>query len=1029
MLFSLLLLAGTLAMAQTVLISGTVTGSEDGQPLPGVNITVKGTTIGAITGIDGKYTLSAPANSQTLVFSFIGFVTQEVPVAGKTIIDVVLVQDLYNVDEVVVVGYGTQRKSEVTGSISTVKGDALVSLAAPSFDSQLAGRSAGVQITQQTGILGEAPRLRIRGIGSISSGNYPLVVLDGVPILTGDLGGYASTNALGDINPADIESMEILKDGSATAIYGSRAAAGVILITTKRGAAGTSKLNVNYNNYFGYASPVRLFDLLHADDFVMISNEKRSQAGQSAIAFNDGTAFPGQTFDTDWQMAVLRKRAFQMDHNLSLSGSTAGSSYYFSLGYSDQKGVTRPNEMQRYTARANVDQKVTKWLSLGTSVGLTQSEYYGLNTGTNALSGNIFSAIRQHPNVPVYDPSDPTGYNIDTNPDYVGRWNNLQSIGDNLPNIIYVIDHNVFNSRILRTLGNLYAQIKLLPSLSFKTQLGIDGSKTDGFLYYNAAHGDGKSVNGRVQNNFSNNLRWNLQNIVTFSKAIAGSHNILVTLVQESQFTKNNNFSAVGTDLSNEFFNKNIISGTVGTMSVGGGMSENGFISYAGRLNYNFKGKYYVQGSLRYDGISALPDANKWGLFPGGSLGWTVTKEPFMSGVLDILSDLKIRTSYAQVGNTSIGNYPYLGLYGSAKYSDYNGIAFSQIGNDQLQWETSKKFDVGFDALFFDGKYKFSFDYYINNQDGLILAAPIPNSLGVPGNSIDKNIGQLKNWGYEFSGEAYILRKGDLSWQVDANITFARNEVVSLVNHQDITAVNTIIREGESISSIYGYEYIGVNAANGNPLYQKADGTVIQGNIPNSTYYVYDEANPTTLTTTSSLSSTLDKKVFGPSLPTFFGGINSRVNYKGFDFSVMFRYSGGNYVMNSTRRDLVNMNFVNNGKEILGRWQSVDEPGDGWTPRLWFAGSTFVNLTGHATSRFIEKGDFLKLQTLTFGYTLPADLVRKAGLSSLRIFAQGQDILMLTKYTGIDPEMESGGVDLNGTPRQKVITFGINLGL
>jgi len=392
MLFSLLLLAGTLAMAQTVLISGTVTGSEDGQPLPGVNITVKGTTIGAITGIDGKYTLSAPANSQTLVFSFIGFVTQEVPVAGKTIIDVVLVQDLYNVDEVVVVGYGTQRKSEVTGSISTVKGDALVSLAAPSFDSQLAGRSAGVQITQQTGILGEAPRLRIRGIGSISSGNYPLVVLDGVPILTGDLGGYASTNALGDINPADIESMEILKDGSATAIYGSRAAAGVILITTKRGAAGTSKLNVNYNNYFGYASPVRLFDLLHADDFVMISNEKRSQAGQSAIAFNDGTAFPGQTFDTDWQMAVLRKRAFQMDHNLSLSGSTAGSSYYFSLGYSDQKGVTRPNEMQRYTARANVDQKVTKWLSLGTSVGLTQSEYYGLNTVRMHCRG-IFSQL------------------------------------------------------------------------------------------------------------------------------------------------------------------------------------------------------------------------------------------------------------------------------------------------------------------------------------------------------------------------------------------------------------------------------------------------------------------------------------------------------------------------------------------------------------------------------------------------------------------------------------------------------------
>jgi len=1030
MFFSLLLMAGSLAMAQTVQISGTVTGSEDGLPLPGVNVTVKGTTLGAITGNDGKYTLSAPAGSQALVFSFIGFITQEVPIEGRTVVDVVLESQLTGLDEVVVVGYGTQRKSEITGSISSVKGEALASLATPSFDAQLAGRSAGVQVTQQTGVLGESPRMRIRGIGSISSGNYPLVVLDGVPILTGDLGGYASTNALGDINPADIESMEILKDGSATAIYGSRASAGVILITTKRGAAGTSKLNVNYNNYFGYAAPIRLFDLLNAADFVTINNEKRTQRGQSEIAFSDGTAFPGQTFDTDWQTAVLRTKAFQMDHNLSLSGSTAGSTYYFSLGYSDQQGVTRPNEMQRYTARANVDQKVTKWLNMGASIGLTQSEYYGLNTGTNALSGNIFSAIRQQPNVPIYNPNHPTGYNIDlANPDVVGRWNNDQSIGDNLPNIMYVIDNNRFTSRILRTLGNMYAQVKILPSLNFKTQLGIDGSKTDGFLYYNPNHGDGKGSNGRVQNNFSNNLRWNLQNILSYNETFADAHNLALTLVHEVQFTRNNNFSAVGTDLSNEFFNKNIISGTVGTMSVGGGMSENGFISYAGRVNYNYKGKYFLQGSLRYDGISALPEANKWGLFPGGSLGWTITKEPFMAAVTNILSDLKFRTSYAQVGNTSIGSYPYLGLYGSAKYADYNGIAFSQIGNDQLQWETSKKFDIGFDAQLFDGKYSFSFDYYVNDQDGLILAAPIPNSLGVPGNSIDKNIGAIKNWGYEFSAMAYVIRNNDFSWQIDANLTLAQNEVISLVAGQDITGTNTIIREGESISSIYGYEYVGVNAANGNPLYQKADGTVIQGNIPNSTYYVYDAANPTALTTTSSLSATADKKIFGPSLPTFYGGINSKMEYKGFDFTATFRYSGGNYIMNATRRDLMNMNFVNNGSEILGRWQSVDNPGDGWTPRLWAAGGTFVNLSGHATTRFVEKGNFLKLQTLTLGYTLPSDLVRKAGIRSLRVFAQGQDILMLTKYTGIDPEMESGGVDLNGTPRQKVITFGINLGI
>jgi len=1026
----LLLTTGALVIGQTVQISGTVTSSEDGLAVPGVSVSVKGTTLGILTGTDGKYLISVPTSAQTMVFSFIGFKPQEVPIEGKTRIDIVMELDVFKVDEVVVVGYGVQKKREVTGSISTVKGDALASLATPSFDAQLAGRSAGVQITQQTGVIGEAPRLRIRGIGSISSGNYPLVVVDGVPILTGDLGGYASTNALGDINPSDIESMEILKDGSATAIYGSRASAGVILITTKRGKMSASKMKVNYSNYFGVASPVRLFDLLKADDFVTINNEKRSNRAQTAIAFNDNTAHPGETFDTDWQKAVLRTNAFQQDHSLSLSGATDKSSYYFSVGYSDQEGVTRPNEMKRFTARSNVDQKVTKWLTVGSNIGVTQTEYNGLNTGTNALSGNIFSAIRQHPNVPVMDPSDPTGYNIDdTNSDYVGRWNNLESIGDNLPNIVYVIDNNVFYSRILRTIGNLYAQVNILPSLTFKTQLGVDGSKTDGFLYYNATHGDGKGSNGRVQNNFSNNMRWNVQNILTYSKTLATSHNINLTLVNETQFSKNNNFSAVGTDLSNAFFNKNIISGTVGTMSVGGGMSENGFISYAARANYNYKGKYFIQGSLRYDGISALPTANKWGLFPGGSIGWTISEEPFLESIKNVLSDLKIRASYAQVGNVSIGNYPYLGLYGSAKYADYNGIAFSQIGNDQLQWEKSKKIDAGFDALFFEGKYKFSFDYYVNDQDGLILDAPIPNSLGVPGNSISKNIGALRNWGYEFSAEAFIIRTNDLTWSVDANLTLSRNEVLSLVNGQDITSENTIIRENESISSIYGYNYYGVNPANGNPVYYKADGSLVQGNISNSSYYVFDPANPTDISTTSSLSSSLDKQIFGPSLPKFYGGINSKLTYKGFDLNIMFRFSGGNYVMNSTRRDLVNMNFVNNGKEILGRWQSIDAPGDGWTPRLWYAGATFVNLTGHATSRFIEKGDFLKLQNLSLGYNLPKTLVNKAGVENLRVFVQGQDLLMITKYTGIDPEMESTGVDLNGTPRQRVITFGINLTL
>lgn len=1044
MLFALFLIAGSLAIGQTVQITGTVTSSEDGLAMPGVFVTVTGTTIGTITGTDGKYVLSVPTTAQSLVFSFVGYRTIQVAIEGKTRIDAKLEQDVFKVDEVVVVGYGTQKKREVTGAINSVKGDELKSLAAPSFESQLAGRSTGVLVTKSSGVLGVAPRLQIRGQGSINSGTYPLVVVDGVPIQTGDLGGDANTNALGDINPADIESMEILKDGSATAIYGSRASNGVMLITTKRGSQG--KMKLNYNNYFGVAEPIKVFDLLHAADFVTISNEKRTNAGLSAIAQSDGTAYPGRTYDTDWQAAVLRQNAFQMDHALSLSGATDQSSYYFSLGYTDQEGVTRPNAMKRFTVRTNLDQKVKKWLSIGTNVGVTRSDYYGLNTGSNSLSGNIWNAIRQLPNTPVYNPNHPTGYNLDDyyvngvlsnypapinaagDPNVVGRWNNLEKQSDNATNIRYIIDNNVYSSILYRIIGNAYAQINFMPSLNFRTQVGIDNSLAEGFYYWNPLHGDGRSVNGRINNDYTKGVIWNIQNVLTYNKTFFNDHNLTVTAVNEIQYAINNNFYGQGTDISNTFFNQNLISGTYSTQLSGGGMSDQGFISYAGRLNYNYKGKYFLQGSLRYDGISSLPEENKWGLFPGASVGWTISKESFMSGINDIVSDLKLRASYARVGNTNIGRYPYLGLYGSAKYADNNGIAFSQIGNDQLQWETSTKYDAGFDALFVEGKYKLTFDWFYNNQDGLILDAPIAPSLGVPGNSVRKNVGVMKNTGLELSAEAFIIRNSDFSWSIDGNVTFIENEVVSLYQDKDITGAYSIIRVGESYSSIFAWKYLGVNAANGNPLYQKADGQVIQGNISNSSWRAYLPSDPANVSVAAAALTTADKQIIGPSLPTYYGGFGTKLSFKGFDVAASFRFSGGNYIYNRTRVDLFSMNFSNNGKEILGRWKSVSEPGDGWTPKLWY-GSTFINQADQGLTRWIEKGDYMKMSNLTIGYTFPRELTRKAGIDNLRIFAQGQDLFMVTKYTGIDPEMQVGGRDFNSTPNQRVITFGINMTL
>ena len=1005
--------------AQTLRITGTVTGSEDGMPIPGVSVVVKGTTNGAATNVDGKYELNVAADAQTLIFSSVGFKSQEIAISGRTIIDVVLESETVQVEELVVVGYGVQKKREVTGAISQVKGEALASLATPSFDALLAGRSTGVQVTSSTGVLGEAPRIRIRGISSVSSGTYPLVVVDGIPIFTGDLGGSASNNALGDINPADIESYEILKDGSATAIYGSRAANGVILITTKKGTKG--KLSLNYSNYFGVASPVGLFDLLETKDFITIQNEKRTNAGLGIVAVGD-------EYNTDWQAAVLRKRAFQQDHNLSLSGAFEQTNYYFSLGYTKQEGIARPNEMSRFTFRANVDQKVKKWLTIGTNASIARSEYFGMNTGTNSLSGNIFSAIRQHPNVPVYDKNDPTGYNIDDiDPKVVGRWQNVSQITDNLPNIRYTLDKNVQTSKLLHTIGSAYALVNILPYLNYKVQLGVDNAGTEGFYYWNSVHGDGAGK-GYVGNNYQNLTRWNVQNIISFNKTFLQVHNVSAVLVNEFQKQRVNNFYGNGNTLSSDFFNENVISGTYTTQSSGGGLTENGFISYAARLNYNYDGKYFFQASVRRDGISSLPTSNRYGLFPGVSVGWTVSKESFMS-IVPLITDLKVRASYAEVGNVDIGNYPYLGLYGAAKYADYNGVAYAQMGNDKLKWETSKKTDIGLDVSIMDNKYKFAFDYYLNNIDGMILFVPTPMSFGIPGNGYNANIGSMKNWGYEFSVDASILNTKDFSLSADFNITLAQSEMLSLVDHQDQIGTYTILREGEGRLMLYGYDYKGVNKANGNPIYKKADGTLVQGNISNSSAYcVYDPTNPADVSTPATLSSA-DKKILGNAMPTYFGSFGLKARYTDFDFSIMFRYSGGNKIMNRTRQDLLNQKFQNNSKEILGRWQSVDKPGDGQTPRLWYGSDNFVNIPDQTSSRWIEDGRFVKLSNVAIGYTVPKKWINKVGINNLRVFAQGQDLFVFTKYTGIDPEMESGGVDFNGSPRQRVITFGITMNL
>ena len=1015
----------------------TVTGkvSDKTGVIPGVNVLVKGTKVNTATDFDGSYSIKAKTGD-VLIFSYVGMNNKQVTVGSSNSVNVQLESEAQLMNEVVVVGYGVQKRKEVTGSISKIAGKDIANLVTPSVEGLLAGRATGVQVLTNTGLIGAAPKIRIRGIGSISGSTEPLIVVDGIPIYSGDIGGVSATNGLADINPDDIESFDILKDGAATAIYGSRAANGVVLITTKSGKKGS--LKVSYSTVFGVASAAKKYDVLQTPDFLVISNEKRTNAGLAPWA-------AGSTYNTDWQSAVLRN-APQTTHNLNFSGGSDKTKYYLSLGLTDLEGINLSNSMKKYSIRANIDQDINKWLSVGTNLNVNRTEYNGLNSSASGLSGNIFNTIRQLPNTPIYNPANATGYNLSPNGATVGQWDNLAPVGDNITNILYVLDHNKYQSTTTRIIASAFANAKITSDLSFKLQVSGDNASTDGYQYWNPIHGDGRGSNGYVYQDNTNLLRWNWQNILNYKHTFAENHNLGVTGVAEYQKSKSKVLWGSGSDIISDFFDKNLVSNSFNTKDTGGGISEKGIISYLGRVTYNYKEKYFIQGSLRRDGISQFESDVRYHNFPGVSAGWTVSKESFMEGISKVVSDLKFRGSYSEVGNVDVLNgaaYPSKDLTVGSPYAGTNGIGYYQFSNPLLQWETSSKVDFGVDLGLFNNRLTLAFDYYKNNIDNLVLAAPTPPSLGIPNNTINQNVGKMYNQGYEFSASFKAINTANFSWDVSSNLTLTTNKVTALYQGQPIVggsstdtniAPNIIIKEGESINSLYGYRYWGVNKANGNPVYYKADGSLVQGDLNRSLYFVFDPNNPGAPMivgdpkSQSSLGSA-DKTILGNTLPKYYGSFTSNMKYKNLDFGFMFRFSGGNKIFNSTRRELMNQNLNNNGTEILGRWQSVDNPGDGWTPRLYASSNTFTNLSGSASTRFVEKGDFISLDNISVGYTLPKMLLDKIGVDTFRFFVQGQNIWLISKYKGINPEMETSGVDVNGTPRSKVISVGLNVSL
>lgn len=1021
----------TVSAQNTRTITGKVS-DESGKPLAGVTVTASDLSKTSLTDAKGVYSIQVTDKTKTLKFTFVGYAEEEISIGVKQSIDVNMMTESKALSEVVVVGYGVQQKKSFTGSASKIDTKEFANLVTPSVDRQLAGRAAGVQVSNPGGDPSTPARIRIRGVNSISQGQAPLIVVDGVPLITGNLAANVNSNALGDINPNDIENIEVLKDGSATAIFGSRAANGVIMITTKKGDK-SGKMKVNYDAIFGYSSPASRFDLLNSEQFVQIANEKRANAGLPAAARLSTTGT-----NTDWQNVVFNRNALAVQQNISFSGGTQKSAYFFSFNYSDQRGILISNRNKAYRLRFNFDTEINKFVKFGNNLTLSKQEDYGQNDGTNALSGGLASTLRMLPNVDPFDPNNRTGFNIlGPGLNSVGFGPNLIGVDDNYTNPAFTLTQNQFVSDKIRAVNNSYLELSLFKGLKFRSSFTFDVLNEYAFTSLSPIHGDGFGAVGSVTNTSQNIWRWVLQNYLNYNKSF-GRHNIYVTAGQEAQRDQSRFIQGSLQQISDPFFiGRNLISGSGGLQFAGGGFGRSGFQSLFARVNYDFANKYFIQATVRRDGQSSLAPENRFGVFPGFSAGWRISQEKFWENspfLKEWFNEVKLKTSYAVVGN-QIGGFPYLSTFGSAAYGNLPGLAPNLVGNRSLQWEQNKKYDVGIEIGLKGGRYNIGIDWFLNDLDKLVLAVPTPNSAGIPGNAISQNIGTARNRGWEFTVGGDLIRKKDFTWNMSWNHTLIDNKITSLYSIGGVPVTNipgnyNLLEVGSSLNILWGLPYAGVNTANGNPMYFNAAGRLVQHNIANGAFYFANNMNDPTFGPQTSLGIA-DRRNLGLSLPTFFGGINNSFRYKNFGLEFLIRYSGGNKIMNITRQEaLLSQNFHNNGKEILDRWTTPGQVTN--VPRAVQGQGNAINQNGLAISRFVEPGDFIRLQNLVFSYTLNSQqLSEKTNgyIKSLKFFVQGQNLFVWTKYTGLDPENASqAGQDNAVTPQLRIFSTGINVG-
>lgn len=1050
-------------LAQDASVSGRVTSSEDGSALPGVTVQVRGANRGTNTDAQGNYQLSVPANG-TLVFSFIGYTSQTIAVNNRSTVNVSLAGDAQQLSEVVVIGYGTQTRQDATGSIGSVKGSAIANMPIQSFESGLAGRTPGVQITVPNGVLNNPPVFRIRGTNSISLSSYPLIVVDGVPTFTGDQGSTnAPSNPLASINPNDIESMDIAKDAAATAIYGSRAANGVVFITTKRGKSG--KVRVNYDGWVGFSNTYRLPELLNAQEYIGFKTSAVANNPTSTAKFTQTNDANGNPIDTRWYDYIYRQ-GVSHSHNLNISGGSENTNYYFSTGYTTQQGILRKNDFNRINVLFNVDSKLSKLFTIGGKIAYSNEQ--NLSSGSSgSLNGEAYntSGLGRVGLVlpPILSPYNNDG-SYNTNGSAIGYANNISGTAISYPNPVPGLDLNRSNSENDHIQSNAYVQFKPLDWITLRSTYGIDYLLVDNDLFQAPNTGDGYASNGLATSNFRKLKTWLWTNTAQFDRSFAGAHNFSLLLGQEQQRTTQRGYGLNRQGLSDPDYTV-IQAGWVTNNASNLLYTENYLLSAFGRLNYNYKEKYFLSGNLRQDEYSAL--GVKKGVFYGLSAGWEISQENFWKSAHldDLFSSFKLRGSYGKVGNIGgINDYTPYSLYASGLYGGAASLYFQSVGNPNLKWETSTKTDFGFTFGLLNNRITGELAYYKNDINNLILNVAQAPSTGIPGplgpvTSVvypPQNVGTMYNKGFEVSVNARVINAKNFQWSSNFNITFNKNEVTSLAPGLSVLQTATSSLEtvnqtapGYSLGYLWVVKTNGVDPATGKRIFVNSAGQNVyyQNYAAPSTDPAQRQYNYSTSpdgktqykssTGGTSITQAADAVMYANVNPKVYGGWDNNVKYKNFDLGVLLTYQLGFYVYYGTNSGLHDQRFWNNNRDVLtDAWQKEGDTGKKYARPVF--GDNVSNGSSFPLDINVFKGDFLKVRTVSLGYTLPTSLLTKARISNLRVYVSGQNLAVLTKYPGPDPEVSSNGsgasgngsqgVDRNSIGNARTITVGLRAG-